>query len=172
MADKWTPHPKQAEVLKAFLVDQRKRGVAMFSRQTGKAVMLNELVFTPLGWRTIADLQVGDEVFAPNGKPTKIVYLSPIYNDRKCYKVTFTDHTSVVVDASHDWNVWSVKERRRASRTKTPRKFEKLDTETISKTYLCETTNGRREYNYAIPVTQPLELPAKELSIEPYYYRS
>jgi hypothetical protein len=43
MAEPWLPHAKQAELLKAFLVDDNKRGVALFGRQTGKTMSAVEL---------------------------------------------------------------------------------------------------------------------------------
>lgn len=43
MAEPWKPHRKQADLLKAYLVDDHKRGVALFGRQTGKTMSAVEL---------------------------------------------------------------------------------------------------------------------------------
>lgn len=43
MAEPWLPHKKQADLLKAYLVDNNKRGVALFGRQTGKTMSAVEL---------------------------------------------------------------------------------------------------------------------------------
>jgi hypothetical protein len=42
-ATPWKPHDKQAELLKGYLVDDVKRGVALFGRQTGKTMSAVEL---------------------------------------------------------------------------------------------------------------------------------
>ena len=73
----------------------------------GKAAALDTPLFTPNGWRTIADIQPGDAVYSSQGTPTTVVAISPIYTDHQCYRVTFDDFTSVIVDAGHEWTVRS-----------------------------------------------------------------
>ncbi len=39
----WTPHPKQADLIRKVLIDHNKRGVALFGRQTGKTMSAVQL---------------------------------------------------------------------------------------------------------------------------------
>lgn len=71
--------------------------------QGGKDLALETLVATPSGMRCIRDLRVGDYVYARNGKPTKITYVSPIFTGNDCYKLTFSDGAEVVAGKDHQW---------------------------------------------------------------------
>ena len=48
------------------------------SRAAGKMLDLNTRIPTPNGDKTMGDLKLGDMVFDEQGKPTKVIYLSPI----------------------------------------------------------------------------------------------
>lgn len=70
----------------------------------GKGHPLSTKVLTPLGWRTVGELKVGDSIFGSDGTPTKVtgVYDRGVLDT---YKVTFNDGSSVVVDGDHLWAV-------------------------------------------------------------------
>lgn len=68
----------------------------------GKALALDTEIPTPQGWKTMADLDVGDDVFDRYGYPTKIVAVTETMNDREVYRLTFGD-TNVVSDGEHLW---------------------------------------------------------------------
>lgn len=69
----------------------------------GKALALDTPIATPDGWSTMGKLKTGDTVFGSDGKPTKIVAVSETWEDRPCYLVKFSDGTSIVADANHEW---------------------------------------------------------------------
>jgi hypothetical protein len=83
---------------------------------TGKALSLETLIPTPQGWRTMNELQAGDYVFAPDGSPTKVTYVSPIQHERVCYRVEFSDGAHIVADEDHLWVTFTERERDRATR--------------------------------------------------------
>lgn len=56
-------------------------------------------------WTTIGELRLLDDVIGPDGRPTKIVARAPIHTPDVCYRVTFTDGTSIDCDADHMWTV-------------------------------------------------------------------
>src|SRR3954463_16788438 len=49
----------------------------LVARLEGKALALDTPVPTPQGWRTMADLDVGDAVFDETGAPTTILAVTP-----------------------------------------------------------------------------------------------
>jgi replicative DNA helicase len=71
----------------------------------GKALALDTEIATPSGWTTMGDIQVGDEVFGEDGKPTKVIAVTEIMHDRPCYTVTFSDWSTIVADENHLWTV-------------------------------------------------------------------
>lgn len=72
---------------------------------SGKALSLDTVVPTPNSSRLLGDLEVGDTVLGGNHVPCTVTGVSPVWDDRPAYRVEFTDGTSVVADAAHDWVV-------------------------------------------------------------------
>lgn len=72
-------------------------------RGNGKALALDTQIPTPAGWTTMGELAVGDEVYAPDGTPTKVVAATDVMRDRPCYRVTFSNGETVIADAEHQW---------------------------------------------------------------------
>jgi replicative DNA helicase len=69
----------------------------------GKALALDTPLPTPDGWTTMGDVTVGDELIGADGAPTSVVAATPVLTDRPCYRVEFSDGSSVVADAQHQW---------------------------------------------------------------------
>ena len=72
-------------------------------RQAAKAQPLTEPILTPHGWVKMGDLKVGDEVIGSDGKPTKVVGISPRWN-KEIYKVTTSDGETRCTE-DHLWTV-------------------------------------------------------------------
>jgi len=85
----------------------------------GKALALDTPIATPTGWTTIGEIQIGDQVFAPDGTPTVVVDTSPVFTDHDCYLVTFDDGTSILADAGHRWEIETRQHRVNARKEKT-----------------------------------------------------
>lgn len=71
---------------------------------SGKAEALGNLIPTPDGWKTVADLRPGDTVIAADGHPTTLVGMSATV-DEELFDVVFTDGQRVRVTAGHLWRV-------------------------------------------------------------------
>jgi hypothetical protein len=56
------------------------------------------------GWTTIGGLRLGDQVFARDGWPTRVVGLSKIER-RPTYRVVLDDGEEIVTDGDHRWTV-------------------------------------------------------------------
>ncbi len=108
---------------------------------------------TPNGWTTIGEVSIGDWLFDENGKPVQIAGLSPIFINRDCYKVEFTDGSTIIADAEH---LWTVEERGK----------RKTDTwEWLNKTIPTKELASKKHFIWA---TKPFELEEKKLPIHPY----
>lgn len=77
----------------------------LWAREHGKMQSLDEPTPTPTGWKKHGDLVAGDEIFGPDGKPTKVVAVSPIYSNLECYEIEFDDGTKISCGAKHLWTV-------------------------------------------------------------------
>lgn len=69
-----------------------------------KGLPLDTLLPTPAGWTTMKDVAVGDTLFDQYGKQCKVVGKSQVHN-RECFKITFSDKTSVECDNVHLWKL-------------------------------------------------------------------
>lgn len=131
-------------------------GILQAPAGSGKGLPLDAKIYTPNGYVRNGDLKVGDEVCNSYGGVSKV---TGIYDRgmQKCYRITFTDDTSVVCDDSHLWTVREVR--------KDNGKWITVDTETIFKSGVV---NAKGERLYEIPVAKPVEFNAKEISIDPW----
>jgi replicative DNA helicase len=69
----------------------------------GKALSLDTPLPTPTGWTTMGEVRVGDELIGPDGLPTRVVAVTDVLLDRPCFVVEFSDGTTIVADAEHQW---------------------------------------------------------------------
>jgi replicative DNA helicase len=69
----------------------------------GKALALDTPLPTPSGWTTMGDIAVGDELLGADGQPTRVVAATDVMVGRPCYEVEFSDGTTIVADADHQW---------------------------------------------------------------------
>lgn len=117
----------------------------------GKALGINELVPTPLGWSVIGKLKIGDYVFDENGKPTKIIAISSVWKNRQLYRAKDKEGNSLIVDENHEWLV------RLCRKHKAWKRYETK--------FLAKRTSLRKPL---LPLKKALKLPQKNLSIHPY----
>ena len=131
------------------------------SRKNSKALEITTPIPTPDGWKTMADLHIGDYVFGRDGKPTKVTDATPIMYDHKCYRVTFEDGDSVIADADHNWYVKGHYEG----------KTMVLTTKDMFGREKRKRRDGKgTEYLYRIPMNKPVEYEEKELPLDPYVF--
>lgn len=133
-----------------------------------EALALDTPLPTPTGWTTMGAVRVGDDLVASTGKPCRVVGKSDVHEGRPCYRVTFTDGTSVVADEGHLWYArrrggcghgqgcrcelsqgWAVR-----------RTVEMLDTRFDA--------GKRPAYRYHVPAGEAMQTPEIELPVDPY----
>ena len=98
------------------VLERRDRVVITAGEGAGKALALDTPIPTPNGWSTMGDLAVGQMVFGRDGKPTKITGATEVMYDRECFRVEFSDGSSVIADAEHQWTTEDYKARQVYSR--------------------------------------------------------
>jgi replicative DNA helicase len=69
----------------------------------GKALALDTPLPTPTGWTTMGEVQVGDQLYGADGRPTTVVAATEVMQGRPCYEVSFSDGSTIVADAEHQW---------------------------------------------------------------------
>lgn len=79
--------------------------VIVAGRQVGKDLSIRTPVPTPRGWTTMEYLQVGDKVYDEYGEPCTVKYVSEVFTDHPCYRITFSDMTTVIAGEDHQWSV-------------------------------------------------------------------
>ncbi|MFK4083222.1 replicative DNA helicase [Kribbella sp. NPDC020789] len=71
----------------------------------GKALALDTPLPTPTGWTTMAEVAVGDQLLDAEGLPTTVVAATEVMVDRPCFRLSFSDGSTIVADAEHQWLV-------------------------------------------------------------------
>ena len=119
-------------------------------------------------------IKPGDEVLADDGTPTRVRAVSPVWNSRPCFRVTFSDGSSIVADAEHEWLTDTRASRKSAqaavsgyNRYRNQRIFAEVrTTREIAQTLRCQTSDSR--LNHSIRNAYALQLPEEKLPIPPY----
>jgi LAGLIDADG DNA endonuclease family protein len=133
--------------------------IFLMPRLTFKALDVDTLIPTPQGFRCMGELQVGDEVLDEQGKPTKIIGVSPIYLNRPCYKVTFSTGEQIVADEDHLW----------LTSTRKDRENKRRECPTVKTTkVIAETLKCRKENNHRVQVCKAVDGQTQELLVPPY----
>ena len=83
------------------------RGADLFIIDDPHALPLDTEIPTPEGFKTIAQLQIGDEVYGPDGNPTCVLAKSDVWKDRELYRLTTDDGEQVLCDGGHLWSYHS-----------------------------------------------------------------
>lgn len=120
----------------------------------GKALLLDELVCTPFGFRRVGDLKVGDTITSPNtGGMQKVVWVHPI-EKHDYYRVHFVDGTFIDCSEGHLWQC-------HVSRGKTKRKdgqCEKVwSTISMFEWYNRKKSGMYNGVNLIIPISEPVQ---------------
>jgi deoxycytidine triphosphate deaminase len=127
------------------------------SRIEGKALALDTEIPTPDGWTTMGEIAVGDQVFGPGGWPRRVVAATDVMHRRPCFELVFSDGTSVVADAGHQWRV---EDRHRP-------KARVMTTQELIEAGL---KSGRSDYRFRIPESEPVRYSSKDLPVDPYVF--
>jgi len=91
-----------AEALEDFSI---KRLLIVAPPKYGKALALDTPIPVPTGWKIMGELTIGDSVFAGDGTVTKVVGVSPVWKDRRVFRVEDRLGHYVIADTVHEWIV-------------------------------------------------------------------
>jgi len=134
------------------------------TRGLGKALALDELVYTINGPVTIKDIQIGDKIYDHSGELTSVINKSDVFND-DTYEIEFADGNVITACKDHLWEVFT------SNRDKKVKSI--LGTEYINNTqwYTRKVSyhnpNGK-EQKYYVRLPEPVKYPEKDLPIDPY----
>ena len=96
------PRPYQGLVIDHILRNPR---CAVYAGMgTGKQQPNSEPVLTPLGWKPIGELEVGDCVIGADGSPTKVLGVYP-QGEHETLRLTFSDGAYCHAGWDHLWSV-------------------------------------------------------------------
>jgi Rad3-related DNA helicase/serine/threonine protein kinase len=103
----------------ARALTERTPAVVEAGTGTGKALDVDTPIPTPTGWKRMGDLVAGDVVFDEKGNRTRVTTAFDIMYNRPCYEVEFSDGSSLIADAEHEWVSYTCSDRKWASLPKT-----------------------------------------------------
>ena len=129
------------------------RGADLLLIDDPHALEINTLIPTPNGFVAINNLRVGDEVFGPDGYPTKIIGKSEVWHDRELYSAVTSDGEEILCDAQHLWGVNS------------DTNLNKAKVYNFSAEYIANWPKANRPI---LPKHQAVEYPHADLPIDPW----
>lgn len=145
-------------------------------KKNGKALALDTPIPTPYGWKKMGDMSEGDWIYGADGNQYRVIGISEIMEGHDCYRVTFSDGTSIVADADHLWQTqfrkpykdkrlsFNVKVRTVGESGSSSYEYEGVNTTR----QIGETINGYCGKNHRISLTKPIQCEDATLSISPY----
>jgi hypothetical protein len=102
----WWARPKQIEPS-----DDWRVWLVCAGRGFGKALAIDTPIPTPTGWKTMGELQIGDEVFDEQGRPCRVTFATDVMHGHECFDVVFSDGSVITADAEHQWLTWTLSAR-------------------------------------------------------------
>lgn len=125
--------------------------------RAGKLVADSTPVFTTEGWRTHGDLQPGDRVFGLDGQPVLVLACSE--PGEAALEVKTAGGASIKVHPHHEWTVLD-----RAGRN-----AQTLETAEMARSLFVADGPNKKRARYRIPTPAPLQYPAAQLPVDPYF---
>jgi hypothetical protein len=119
-----------------------------------EALALDTPLPTPTGWTTMREVRVGDRLIGADGSPTTVIAATGVMRDRRCYRMTFADGTSVVASAGHQWLT-------RMSGSPTGARVRTTEE-------MAAAADVQQRGRCQVPRQQPLRTPDIPLPIDPY----
>jgi phage terminase large subunit-like protein len=161
-------------------------------RGFGKMLDVETPIPTPYGWIRLGDIRVGDGVFDEAGNVCKVLKTFDGVPER-AYRVTFSDRTFIDACDEHQWVTWARnvrvsycnsiyednsrypstwpvwRSKRKNRHTGTVETYSNAPGAKICTTQeIANTLKIRGKSNHSIPCCAPLNLPDKDLLIDPY----
>ena len=125
----------------------------------GKALPNYTKIPTPVGWKRVDEIQVGDYLFDRLGQPTKVLAVFPQPQQKQIYKVVFKSGRIAECCDEHLWSFYdNYSKKRNVLYTKTLKEIMN------DPRWLAD----RPGFRYSIPLNQPVQYGEKKYSIDPY----
>lgn len=147
-----------------YLFNAREQGHHAIELAKRGAHPYSQKVFTPKGWRTWGEIQIGDDLYGTYGNITKVI---DIPYDKECdiYEITLRDGRKILASDEHLWKIDF--HNRKESQIMTT--FELL------KEYKRDRKVSERnplgiEYVCAIHKNEGIEMPYKKTKVDPYTF--
>jgi replicative DNA helicase len=139
----------------------------------GKALALDTTLPTPSGWTTMGQVAVGDLLYDAHGRPTRVVAATEVMVGRPCFEVHFSDGSTIVADAEHQWRTETRAARKSkwaADRGYNRTRNQRILPSVVTTAEMARTVRVGREQraNHAILNARALEGTETELPIDPY----
>ena len=100
----------------AYLVYHRASILVVGGTGSGKALDVDTPIPTPSGFTRMGDLDVGHVVLDEHGQPCNVTAVFDQPPGRDCFEVEFSDGSTIVADADHNWWTETRSARRASSR--------------------------------------------------------
>lgn len=120
----------------------------------GKALPISSKLYTKDGIKLMKDLEIGDEIAAPDGNFYPVTGIYP-QGFKKINRITFNDGTKIDCCENHLWSV---------SRTRSVWKENKV----VDTNYIYNFYNDNKNYRLSIDCTKPVDFEKKSFYIHPY----
>ena len=133
-------------------------------RGFGKALALDTPIATPSGWSTMGLLRAGDFVFDEWGAQCRVLAAHPVQIGRPCFKVKFSDGSTIIADEDHLWTTIDRRARKAQRRSVSPQSGP----HTLTTREIAASLYDGKEVNHAIPCAGPLQCADAVLPIDPY----
>lgn len=155
----------QKDIIRTIYDTPTRQAIVSMGRKNGKGLALDTPIPTPSGWRTMADIEEGDEVYGSDGRATRVVGVSRVHHGLLCWELTFSDGSTIVADEEHRWltrhsyRPWARNTRQGLGVVTTPQ---------IAISVHKPRSDGGTEHNHKIAAAPSLASPAVPLPIDPY----
>jgi N12 class adenine-specific DNA methylase/predicted nucleic acid-binding Zn-ribbon protein len=150
---------KEKQLQGASFLCNKGNGLLAYDVGVGKGHLLTSDILTPGGFRKMGDINIGDKVIGKNGLSTEVIGVYPL-GKVQCYRVTFSDGSFTDVSDQHLWSVQTIN-----YRAKYKDKWQTVMTEDIKDSLY----NYRGDYQYSIPMVEPIEFNPRKIDIHPYF---
>ena len=149
--------------------------VNLCHRGSGKALALDTVIPTPTGFTTIKDIQTNDYILGEDGKPTKVLLKSEIFN-KPMYRLHLRDGRTLDVSEDHINVIIHRFTKRIKGTNKKYTAYERKEVTTkdllqmklfSTRTPTKKTPTGKETLVW-IPLSEPVQLPEKDLPVDPY----
>lgn len=147
-------HAELIKQLQRVIDGDCKRLIVSCPPRFGKEISHNTPVLTTNGWTLHGQLDVGDYVFSPSGRPVKVIALSS--DVRSNAKVQPWRGEAIECHVNHEWTVFDRK----------IRKWRTIETRELIEWSQAENDRSR----YQLPDVAALEFQAKDLPLDPYVF--